>query len=303
VVSTDIVEWYSPDSKIRRDYNEIRTSMSGISPVSLFIESKDGRSVIEADVIRAIHSLSEELEARVGVGKVLAISHPLMMMRGAYGNGDFSLPTSRSEANQYLLLLESEEPVWDLISRDQKSARMAMRVNDNGSEAIVGIASWAKDWWKTNGPGDFSAQPTGLMYEFAKTNKAIVRTQVSGLLLAFAGVGVVLLVVLGSFRLAAAALLPNLIPLAAAYGAMGYLGIPLDAGTACLGSLALGIAVDDTVHVATHWSRRRAIGMEHDKAILGSLSAVMPALVLSSACIVAGFGVLGTSDLGLVRNL
>ena len=130
-----------------------------------------------------------------------------------------------------------------------------------------------------------------------------MRTQLVGLAIALAGVGGVLWLLMGSWRRASVALIPNLIPLAAAYGAMGYAGVPLDAGTACLGSLALGIAVDDTVHVAASWSRERAGGAGFQKALEAALSAVMPALVLSSACIVAGFAVLGSSELGLVRNL
>jgi predicted RND superfamily exporter protein len=302
-VSTNIVSWYPIESQIRGDYERIREALSGISPVSLYLESTGGRSAVEPDVVAALDRLSDELEARADVGKVLGIQHPLRAMREAYLGAGAGLPVTLQEARQYLLLLESEEPVWDVISRDQQSTRLLMRVDDNGSAAIMGIARWAEDWWRSYGPADFNAHATGIMFEFAKTNQAIVRTQLVGLALALAGVGGVLWLLMGTPARAFAALVPNLIPLAAAYGAMGYAGVPLDAGTACLGSLALGIAVDDTVHVAANWSRERAGGAELRKALEAAFASVMPALVLSSACIVAGFAVLGLSELGLVRNL
>ena len=302
-VSTDIIRWYAPDSEIRAEYAEIRGALSGISPVSLFVEARGARGVTEPEVVERLDRLAQILEARDDVGKVLGIGHPLRMMDAAMRGGSPELPRTRAEIEQYLLLLEGEEPIWDVIARDHRSARLALRVDDNGSGAILDIARFAEDWWRAQGPPDFEARATGIMLEFAREQAAIVRTQITGLLVALAGVGLVLVVVMRGVRGALLALVPNLIPLAAAYGFMGAFGAPLDAATACLGSLALGIAVDDTIHVAASWSRERDRNADVQRALQSSLAAVLPALLLSSLAIGAGFAVLGLSDFVLIRNL
>jgi len=301
--STNIVDWYPIDSTIRSDYEKIRTALSGISPVNVFVESLGDRSVLEPDTLRAVDELSRLSASRHDVGKALSIADPLKALGKAMNAGDEDLPQSRTQAEQYLLLLEGEEAIWDLIARDGRSARIMLRVNDNGSESIVRLASDLENWWSAHGPSDFSARTTGVMFEFAKTNQDIVRTQLIGLMVALLGVGLVLRAQLNSWRLSLLALIPNILPIGIIYGLMGHVGIPLDAGTACLASLALGIAVDDTVHIAASWAKAETRCEDPIKRIEQTLGPVMPALALSSVCITLGFGVLATSDLGLVRNL
>ena len=302
-VSSDIIRWYSEDSEIRTEYQLIRDRLSGISPVNILIEAEEGRFVTEPEVLKAVDRLATELEARQDVGKVLAVTHPLRLVRRALTGTDSDLPSTRSEAEQYLLVLESEEQLGDLVSRDYSSTNLLLRVDDNDSAAISEIASWVRDWWSRNAPVGYRANTTGIMFEFAHDQDAIARTQLVGLAYATVGVGVVLFLVIGGLGRTLLTLVPNLIPLAAAYGLMGFMGVPLDAATACLGSLALGIAVDDTVHVALGINSAQARGLGSHGATLTCLRNVTQPLALTSLAIAVGFGVLGLSDFVLIRNL
>lgn len=96
----------------------------------------------------------------------------------------------------------------------------------------------------------------------------------------FATVELILLLVTGSVRLAAAAALPNLLPVAAMLAVMRILDLPLDVGTAMSFAVALGIAVDDTLHFLVAWQ---------DEGTEAALRRTGRALVLSSLVIAAGF--------------
>jgi predicted RND superfamily exporter protein len=63
---------------------------------------------------------------------------------------------------------------------------------------------------------------------------------------------------LRSVRTGALSLVPNVLPIAINFGIMGALGIPLNTSTALISVVALGIAVDDTIHYLTEYKRRRA---------------------------------------------
>ncbi len=54
--------------------------------------------------------------------------------------------------------------------------------------------------------------------------------------------------VLGTLRTGTAAMVPNLAPIILTLGLMGWAGIPLDIFTLMIGSIAIGLAVDDTIH-------------------------------------------------------
>ncbi len=299
-ISSNIIEWYSESAPVRAEYTLTREALSGISPVNILVESQSENVATDPEVLRAVYQLGNYLEKRADVGKVLSLADPLLMMRRAMTGDEDVLPETQDEIQQYLLILDSEDQIRDLVSADQRSLSLMVRVNDNGSKAIAAVADAAEEWWDESGPRGFSATATGIMYEFAREQDAIARTQLSSLSLALFGMGAVLWSVLGSFRNAVLCLVPNLLPIAVAYGGMGYLGLPIDAATACLGSLALGVAVDDTVHVALSIDSVSAKGLG---GLRDALRRVLFPVAVSSVAIAIGFGALAVSEFVLIRNL
>jgi hypothetical protein len=87
------------------------------------------------------------------------------------------------------------------------------------------------------------------------------------------------------------------------FGFMGITGIPLDLGTVFVSNLAVGIAVDETIHLVTAFSRGRSRGWAASDALKGAMSTVVPALLLTTVVIAAGFLVLALSDFRFTRNL
>jgi hypothetical protein len=82
---------------------------------------------------------------------------------------------------------------------------------------------------------------------------------------------------LTSFRIGLLALLPNLLPVAIYYGTLGLLGIPLNLSTSLIGSIALGIAVDDTVHYLARFNlEARRLGDETEATVATLKSVIRP---------------------------
>jgi uncharacterized protein len=89
---------------------------------------------------------------------------------------------------------------------------------------------------------------TGDISVFAAQASALVRSQIRSLGLAFILITGLLMVNLKSIRLGLVSLIPNIPPVALIFGLMGWTGISLDTVTVFAASVALGLAVDDTVH-------------------------------------------------------
>jgi predicted RND superfamily exporter protein len=98
------------------------------------------------------------------------------------------------------------------------------------------------------------------------------------------------------------ALFPNFLPIAVYFGVLGYTGITLNPSTSLVGCLALGIAVDDTIHITTGYGEQRAAGLDVEDALLGTFQRVLPPVVFTTIAIGTGFAVLGMSEFTLVHN-
>ncbi len=89
---------------------------------------------------------------------------------------------------------------------------------------------------------------TGDIAVFAAQASGLVTSQLYSLVLAFAAITALLMIHLRSVTLGLISLIPNMFPVLTILGAMGWLGISLDTVTVFCAAVALGLAVDDTVH-------------------------------------------------------
>jgi predicted RND superfamily exporter protein len=302
-IETDIILWFAKGTEIRDSYESIRERLAGISPMNVVVSSVDGESVTEPRALAAIDAMARYLEGRPEIGRAISVADPLRQIHRSFGgNGDGGLPGTRALTEQYLLLLESVEQIDDVITSDRHRANVVLRVNVNGSKRLVAVGELAEDWWAENGPAGFDARATGIMYEFGRAEEEIALGQIRGLMIAFGVLGIILLATLRSLPGAIGALAPNVLPLAATYGFMGMVGIPLDAATVCVGCIALGIAVDDTIHITTRYGELRTEGRDVDDALLQTFQRVLPPVVFTTIAVGTGFAVLGLSEFTLVHN-
>jgi predicted RND superfamily exporter protein len=302
-VETDAVLWFPRGSHERDSYEYIRQSLSGISPMNVVIEG-NGEPVTRPDVLAAIDALAAHLGQLPDVGKAVSVADPLAHLHAGFtGRPLGELPAEWALIEQYLVLLESVDQLGDVLTADRSSANIVLRVDNNGSEDLVRVAAQAEAWWQQHGPEDFTARATGIMFEFARSENEIAWGQIRGLSFALVVIGAVIFAIFRSVRLAAIAAVPNIVPLVIVFGCMGLLGIPLDAATVGIGTTAIGIAVDDTIHLLNGFSGATAAGRSPLEALDVSLDRVLPPVVYTAVAIAGGFAILALSNFTVTQNL
>ena len=84
------------------------------------------------------------------------------------------------------------------------------------------------------------------------------------------------------------AMIPNIFPVAVVFGLLCHLGVKIDIGTMMTASVAMGVAVDDTIHFLTWFRHNLDTGMGRTKAIIMTYRRVGPAMTQTT--IVGGLG-------------
>jgi hypothetical protein len=99
-----------------------------------------------------------------------------------------------------------------------------------------------------------------------------------------------------SIRAAFLSLLPNLLPIAGVFIVIGVFGIPINVGTAMVAGIAIGIAVDDTIHYMARNSVE--LDLHHDPlvAMERTIRAEGRAIVSTSVALAGGFLVFSLSS-------
>ncbi len=137
-------------------------------------------------------------------------------------------------------------------------------------------------------PAGFAAKYTGMVPLVYKTQHELIAGLTSSLVMAFFLIAFVFVVILRSVPAALIAMLPNVFPVVVVFGFMAWAGILVDVGTMMTASVALGVAVDDTMHYLTWFSEGVASGMKPKEAALNAYRRCAPAMTQST--LIAGLG-------------
>ncbi len=108
--------------------------------------------------------------------------------------------------------------------------------------------------------------------------------------LAFALIAVVMTLLLRSPTAGLMSMIPNLFPAVLVFGTMGWLGILVDVGAMMTASVALGIAVDDTLHFLTWFRRSRAAGHSREASVVNAFDRC--AVAMTQTTLIAGLGLI-----------
>jgi len=125
----------------------------------------------------------------------------------------------------------------------------------------------------------------------------IVTSQIMGFSLAFSAIATLMCILLRSVKAGLIAMIPNLVPVLLTLGTMGWLGIPLDYSKVSIAAIAMGIAVDDTIHLVLRFRHEFRLCGNYADALGRALLDVGQALVITSIALVVGFSVLLVSIL------
>jgi predicted RND superfamily exporter protein len=200
-------------------------------------------------------------------------------------------PGSLTVPRDPLLFAQAAQP---FIGRETTSSRALVGVRLSGFEGLDGLRSHVVRAARET-LGDRRVEVTGSYAALLDGHRQLLATLVWSLVTTVGSIALVLLVLLRRFSTALAVLVPNLWPVLVVFGAMGWLGVPLDVATVMVGAIVVGIAVDDSLHILGGL-RRTDAGGDLEAALVATVGRAAPAFALTTLLLVLGFGICATAS-------
>jgi CRP-like cAMP-binding protein len=136
---------------------------------------------------------------------------------------------------------------------------------------------------------------TGNLILHSRTIADITSGQIQSLALTAGVIFVLMSAMFLSTRVGIIAMIPNLFPILVFFGLLGATGAVLNLGTNLIASIALGIAVDDTIHIMSRLNTEVRTTPDQTQALLRTLGTVGKPALYASMLLFCGFLVLGLS--------
>jgi predicted RND superfamily exporter protein len=141
--------------------------------------------------------------------------------------------------------------------------------------------------WHSN-PAGVAAVYTGVVPIVYKAQRMLLDSLIQSTFWSVVTITPLLMWIARSFSAGTVAMLPNVLPIVMVFGGMGWFGVDVDVGSMMTASIALGVAVDDTIHYL-NWFREELDNVgDRKKAILAAYKhCATPTL---QAAVISGLG-------------
>jgi predicted RND superfamily exporter protein len=151
-------------------------------------------------------------------------------------------------------------------------------------------------------PRGASLTATGYLPLYSRLIDHVISDQVKSLAVALIVVFGLIACWFRDLRTVLIALAINLPPIVFLLGTMALLNVPLDVATITVAPAMLGLIVDDSMHLLYHYRQRISEGVKLEAALAANFATVGRTLILTSAVLVAGFGLLGFSSVSSISS-
>jgi len=145
-------------------------------------------------------------------------------------------------------------------------------------------------------PEMIQLEVTGLGMSIAASSHLVTRGQIKSLSLTLVIIFGLMFMIFLSWKVSAIAIIPNLFPIVVNFGVMGWLNIELSMVTSLIASIAIGLAVDDTIHYLVRYNREFRKDLNRSRSLCDTLMTVGRPMIYTTLTVCIGFSILMLSS-------
>jgi predicted RND superfamily exporter protein len=298
--------WFPEDDRIRSDFNAIDQKLGGSISLDVVVDTQVAGGLYDPTMLAEIERAAWEIENLAAdpivIGKAISVLDIVRETHQALNENRSEMrriPETREAVAQELLLFENSgsDDTQKLVDSEFRIARLNLRVPF--CDALVFPAFLEQvDQLLQRRLGDRAEfKLTGLMMLLAEIFDSMIRSMMRSYAFALIVITPLMMLLLGSLRRGLVSMIPNLMPVVAVLGIMGWLGVPLDSTTMMVGAMVIGIAVDDTIHFMHKFHRYFEETGDLEAAVRETMRTTGSALLFTSLVLVAGFSIFGLSEM------
>ena len=283
------------ENPLRFNQMLLEKEFTGFLGPEISVRITDEKYLWDKDVINNLTRFEEMLR-----------SHPDILQVRSYLN---FLPDNMpvSMFREYLTGLcydpKTKPQIKEVYTTDGKWASVIVRTSDMGTKKAKVFNDWIKEISNKSLGDNFEVEMVGQWWLAQRGMMNILNDMLSSFVTACILILPLMILLLRDFRLFLVSLLPNFLPMLSALAFMATVGISIRIGTAMILAIALGIAIDDTIHFMLHLKEKDSNYQNKNKAVRMTISQTGKAILYTSVILVIGFISMLSNDLIAIQDM
>ncbi len=300
----DRLDFIEADSEVGKYYEVVSERLQRGPALVYGLRSSEPGGVIEPAFLRQVESFSTWLTSLQEVdnaGSLVEVVKTIHMARGGQDPAYYTIPDDinaiATDLGAYQSIEFPDFPLASFIDDYDSTIRLAVNAIPLSNQGLIDLDEKIAGRFHEFVPDGELLHGSPLIV-FARMDSLITIELLQGYSLSLLLITLTLVIGFRSVHFGLLSVIPNLIPATMVFGVWGLLVGQLDPFVMMLFSISIGLVVDDTVHLLTHYLDGRNKGLPIDQAFNRSLETAGPALIVTTAVLALGTTILiGASTL------
>lgn len=291
-------EWLPKSNPARQATDFLDQTMRGTSTVEVVVQTGQENGLYEPKIMQGLDRLGPMVEAidegELFVGKTLSVADILKETNRALNENRsefYRIPEERALIAQELFLFENSgsDDLEDFVDSQFSQARFTAKMPWVDAVLYEDFIQKLEQMFRQELGDEVELHVTGMITLLGRTMGASMYTMAESYLIAVAVITLMMVLMIGDLRLGLVAMIPNLTPILLTLGLMGWIGLPLDLFTMLIGAIAIGLAVDDTIHFMHNFRRYHHQSGHVAHAVNETLLSTGRAMLITTVVLSTGF--------------
>ena len=300
------LQWLPEDNFARVATETVDENLAGALTLEVVVDTGKTNGLYNPELLRKIDDVSENIDSitsgNMFVGKVISFIDIIKETNKALNENReeyYSIPDNPDLIAQEFLLFESSGngDLNSLVDANYSKARLTFKTPFIDSLEAKIFIDRAQTYLDKEFGALASVSFTGIGTLMTVTFEEAIYSSATSYILAFSLITVLMVLLIGNLKIGLISMIPNLLPIIFLSTIMVIFKMPLDMFTLLIGAIALGLAVDDTVHFMHNFRRYELQYNDVDKAVRLTLMGTGRAITLTSIVLALGFLVLTFSQM------
>jgi len=304
-------EWLPLDNPSRIATDFVNENMRGASTVEVVVDSGEKNGFYKPERMQGLAKLGDEVstivQGELYVGKTLSLADILKEINQALNENRkafYTIPDDRQLIAQEFLLFENSgsDDLEDFVDSQFSKTRFTIKMPWADAILYKDFLDDVESRFRRVFGDDISITLTGINALLSRTMSATIYSMAESYVIAAVVITLMMILLIGNIRIGLVSMLPNLTPIILTLGLMGWLHLPLDLFTMLIGSIAIGLAVDDTIHFMHNYRRYHHDTGDVDEAVRRTLLSTGRAMFATTVVLATGFFLYMGADMSNLRN-
>jgi predicted RND superfamily exporter protein len=262
--SHNVLTWLPKGIPVRLDTEKIDHELRGSVVLEVIVDTKRENGLYDVEILNKLEGLARKIEeineGDLFVGKATSVVDILKEIHKALNENRpefYAIPQDSKLIPQEFLLFENSgsDDLEDVVDSQFSQARFTIKVPWLDALWYVPFIDHVQSLFQQALGHEATITVTGMMALLGSSVHASIHSAAASYVIAGIVITLMMIVMIGSIGLGLISMIPSLLAILLVMGIMVLFDFPFDMFTMLVGSIAVGLAVDNMIHLMHNFRR------------------------------------------------